>query len=62
MWSPKPFNMILAPLAASAFAIPRPIPLVDPVTSADLPASIFDELRGWFVVFELIFDSDSIRM
>ena len=32
--SPKPFNMRLAPWAASARAIPRPIPLVEPVTRA----------------------------
>src|SRR6266849_257571 len=39
--SQKPLSRTLAPLAASARAIPRPIPLVDPVTMADLPTSIF---------------------
>src|SRR5271165_291495 len=36
--SPKPFSMTSAPSAASARATPSPIPLVDPVTSATLPA------------------------
>src|ERR1700686_18007 len=35
--SPKPFSMISAPSAASARAIPSPIPLVEPVTNATLP-------------------------
>src|SRR5471030_2666239 len=37
--SPKPFKTRFAPACASAVATPRPIPLVDPVTSAVLPAS-----------------------
>src|ERR1019366_8037055 len=35
--SPNPLSMMLAPLAASPRAIPRPIPLVEPVTIADFP-------------------------
>src|ERR1700733_9293166 len=35
--SPNPLSMTLAPLAASPRAIPRPIPLVEPVTMADFP-------------------------
>ena len=35
--SPKPFSITFAPSAASARAIPSPMPLVEPVTSADLP-------------------------
>src|SRR5690606_18953942 len=34
--SPKPFSTMLAPCCASALAMPRPMPLVDPVTSAVL--------------------------
>src|SRR5579862_7675010 len=33
---PKPLIITLAPWAASALAMARPIPLVDPVTTADL--------------------------
>src|SRR5215469_119710 len=35
--SPKPFSMILQPPDASAWAIPSPMPLVDPVTIAVIP-------------------------
>ena len=35
--SPKPFSMIEAPSAASASAMPWPMPLVDPVTRATFP-------------------------
>jgi hypothetical protein len=35
--SPKPFSVSLQPCCASAVAIPRPIPEVEPVTSACLP-------------------------
>ena len=37
--SPKPFSTTSAPAAASLPAIPRPMPLVEPVTMADLPDS-----------------------
>src|SRR3954464_11803872 len=37
--SPKPLRATLAPSAASARAIPRPIPLVEPVTNAVRPRS-----------------------
>ncbi len=37
--SPKPLSTMLAPAAASSVAMPSPMPLVDPVTSAVLPAS-----------------------
>jgi len=36
---PKPFRTIEAPSAASARAIPSPIPLVEPVTTATLPCN-----------------------
>ena len=42
--SPNPFSTTLAPAAASRPAIPRPMPLVEPVTMADLPAS--EDMRG----------------
>ena len=35
--SPNPFSMIAAPSAASARAMPNPIPLVEPVTNATFP-------------------------
>ena len=35
--SPKPFNMTSQPAAASARAMPRPMPLVEPVTIAVFP-------------------------
>src|SRR5690242_9802806 len=38
--SPKPSSVTLAPAAASARAIPRPMPSVERVTMATLPASI----------------------
>src|SRR5580704_1565577 len=38
--SPKPLMVTLAPSAASARAIARPMPDVEPVTSADLPFSM----------------------
>jgi hypothetical protein len=38
--SPKPLRTMLAPFSASARAIPSPMPLVDPVTIADLANSI----------------------
>jgi hypothetical protein len=37
--SPKPFKTKLVPAEASLLAIPRPIPLVDPVIRATLPGS-----------------------
>ena len=39
---------MLAPCRASAFAMPRPMPLVEPVTRAVLPLSM-GSLRGWLV-------------
>src|ERR1700679_283163 len=38
--SPKPLMTTLQPSLAKALAIARPMPLVDPVTSATLPLSI----------------------
>jgi hypothetical protein len=39
----QPFRTMSAPAAARARAMPRPMPLVDPVTTADLPVNtIFD--------------------
>ncbi|MNV04168.1 hypothetical protein D3C71_944590 [compost metagenome] len=35
--SPKPFSTMSAPCRASALAMPRPIPLVEPVTTAIFP-------------------------
>ena len=35
----SPFSITLQPSAAKAWATARPIPLVDPVTSAALPSS-----------------------
>src|SRR6185312_767140 len=51
---PKPFSTMLAPWAASAWAMPRPMPLVEPVTTAHLPlrliyspdALLFEQGRG----------------
>ena len=37
--SPNPFSMTRQPSAAKAWAMARPIPLVDPVTRATLPSS-----------------------
>src|SRR5579885_128426 len=37
--SPSPFKTTAQPWAASALAMPSPMPLVDPVTIATLPAS-----------------------
>ena len=37
--SPSPFTITLQPAPAKARAMARPIPLVDPVTSATLPLS-----------------------
>ena len=34
--SPNPFSMTFAPTPAKARAMPRPMPLVEPVTSATL--------------------------
>ncbi|MNY48152.1 hypothetical protein D3C86_1834620 [compost metagenome] len=39
-WMPALLTRILAPCAASAFAMPSPMPLVEPVTSAVLPLSM----------------------
>ena len=44
--SPKPFRMRFAPSCASRVAMPRPMPEVDPVTSAVLPAK-----EGGFMSF-----------
>src|SRR5882724_8528718 len=52
--SPKPLSRTLAPLAASARAMPRPIPLVDPVTMADRPTSILTGARVRIVFAVLI--------
>src|ERR1700722_2339890 len=38
--SPKPLMVMLAPSAASARAMARPMPEVEPVTSADFPFNI----------------------
>src|SRR5512145_2631209 len=38
--SPKPFSTRLTPWAARAWAMPRPMPLVEPVTMAVLPFSM----------------------
>src|SRR5688572_5276816 len=50
--APKPFSITLAPARAKASAIARPMPLVEPVTTADWPASclsfIFSSLREAF--------------
>src|SRR5690242_1173821 len=42
--SPKPLSMIAQPSAASAVAMPKPMPLVDPVTTAALPFNIISNL------------------
>jgi len=52
---PKPLRTISEPAAAKALAMPRPIPLVDPVTSDTLPASTsraatFSGLMAMFMV------------
>ncbi len=45
--SPKPLSTTAEPAAASARAMPSPMPLVEPVTSETLPASARDmSLRG----------------
>jgi hypothetical protein len=44
----------LAPLAANAQAMPKPIPLVDPVTSAHFPLSDCDVLNGMGLAFVVI--------
>ena len=36
--SAMPFSTIIAPAAASALAMPRPMPLVEPVMTATLPS------------------------
>ena len=47
--SPNPFSMMSQPSAASAVAMPSPIPLVEPVTIAILPLSIGVLLSApWF--------------
>jgi hypothetical protein len=38
--SPKPFSMTSQPGSASAFALTKPIPPKEPVTSADLPCDM----------------------
>jgi hypothetical protein len=38
--SPKPFSTMSAPCRASAVAMPRPIPLVEPVTTATFPLNM----------------------
>src|SRR6185312_12393303 len=38
--SPKPLMVTLTPAPASALAMPRPIPEVEPVTTADFPLSM----------------------
>ena len=48
--SPKPLRTMLAPWAAKAWAIPKPMPLVEPVTKAVFPVSmmtlpLFDSSR-----------------
>jgi hypothetical protein len=39
-FSPKPLTLILAPYFVSAIAIPKPIPLVEPITKAVLPFNV----------------------
>jgi hypothetical protein len=39
--APKPFSTICTPSAANARAIPRPMPLVEPVTNATFPMRLF---------------------
>ena len=51
---PKPLRTISEPAAAKARAMPKPIPLVDPVTSDTLPASasrlsVFSGLTAMFM-------------
>src|SRR5690242_18427457 len=41
--SPNPFSTISAPCAASDLAMPRPMPLVDPVTTATFPFNMIFE-------------------
>ncbi len=38
--SPKPLSVTCVPLAANAVAIPKPMPLVEPITSADVPLNM----------------------
>jgi hypothetical protein len=52
---PKPLRTISDPAAASARAMPRPMPLVDPVTSETRPASartavMVSDLIGTFMI------------
>src|SRR6187455_176223 len=55
--SPKPFSMMLQPASARVRAMPRPMPLVEPVTTADFPCSAgaepnraADELAASFIL------------
>src|SRR6185437_12437099 len=48
--SPKPLSMMAQPSAANAVAMPRPMPLVEPVTIAALPCNIFCPLAGFAAV------------
>ncbi len=43
--SPKPLRMTFAPSRANARAMPRPMPLVEPVTSAVFPCNMIVPLR-----------------
>jgi len=45
--SPKPLRIRLAPASASFSAMPRPIPLVEPVTSAVLPVRFMVSPAWW---------------
>src|SRR5262245_48037473 len=45
---PRPFSTILAPALASAWAMPRPIPEVEPVTTAVLPLMVMEASRLGF--------------
>src|SRR5579859_1728181 len=50
--SPKPLMRTLAPSLASARAMPRPMPLVEPVTTAPFDFKIMVKLRSGKVVVE----------
>src|SRR5512135_1253968 len=50
--SPKPLMRTLAPSLASARAMPRPMPLVEPVTTAPFDFRIMIKLRSGEIVVE----------
>jgi len=43
-WEANPFRTMLAPAADSCLAIPKPIPLRDPVTTAVLPTKNLEKI------------------